>query len=114
MRPILDGAFQNSGDSVQATVITKSVEMTQQSVTRDQGIAFLTKMTVIRERARGELILGPRIDSQMEPLHLRAIVKSRHRMDVMAEPFLRTFECLAPALLHKPDATAPETARYQV
>jgi len=114
MRPILDRAFQNFGDSVQATVITNSVELMKQSVTRDQGIAFLTEMNVHDERARGELVFVPLTESQVEPLHLRAIVKSRHQMNLMAEPFLRAFERHAQAMLRKPEALVSQADLHQV
>lgn len=114
MRPILDRAFQNFGESVQATIITNSVELMKQSVTRDQGIAFLTEMNVRDERARGELVFVPLTESRLEPLHLRAIVKSRHQMNLMAQPFMRAFETYARVLLIKPETATTKADLHQV
>lgn len=114
MRPILDRAFENFGESVQATVITNSVELMKQSVMRDQGIAFLTEMNVHEERTRGELVFVPLTESQFEPLHLRAIVKSNHQMNLMAEPFIRACEMHSNALLSNLTPSVPEVDLHQV
>lgn len=112
-RPLLDRAFQNFGDSVQATIITNSVELMKQSVQRDQGIAFLIDLNVHEERVRGEVVFVPLEESKASPLHLTAIVKVRHQMNLMAEPFIRACEIQTMALVSAMSATPSGSELFQ-
>jgi DNA-binding transcriptional LysR family regulator len=98
-RPILDRAIAKLGDTIQATVISNSVELMKQAVKLDQGIAFLTAFNVATEVARGELVFVPLIDSRNRPLHLTGVLKPRHQMNLMTLPFIRMFERQAGAML---------------
>ncbi len=98
-RPILDRAIANFSDTVQATVISNSVELMKQAVKLDQGIAFLTAFNVAAELARGELIFVPLSESRSRPLHLNGIIKTRHQTNLMTETFIRVFERQARLLL---------------
>lgn len=98
-RPLLDRALEAYGEAVQATVISNSAELMKQAVRLGQGIAFLTAINVASECARQELVFVPLTESRARPLRLRGIIKTRHQMNMMTQPFIREFERQARLLL---------------